>query len=75
LEHAGRAFSDYQDRTLMNLNCRRVQADETWTLSYCKQKNLPTAEAGPEGAGDIWTWVGIDAENKLAVVAAIAKRQ
>jgi len=29
------------------------------------KKNVPTAKAAPEGAGDIWTWVGIDADTKL----------
>lgn len=65
LEDAGRAFSDYQDRTLVNLNSRRMQVDECWGFSYCKQKNVSTAKAAPEGAGDIWTWVGIDADTKL----------
>jgi IS1 family transposase len=67
LEDAGQAFSEYQDRTLMNLNCKRLQVDEAWAFCYAKQKNVPTAKAAPEGAGDIWTWVGIDAQSKLAV--------
>ena len=67
LEDAGQAFSEYQDRTLMNLNCKRVQVDEVWAFCYAKQKNVPTAKAAPEGAGDIWTWVGLDADSKLAV--------
>lgn len=67
LEDAGQAFSEYQDRALMNLNCRRVQVDEAWAFCYAKQKNVAKAKAAPEGAGDIWTWVGIDAESKLAV--------
>jgi IS1 family transposase len=67
LADAGRAFSEYQDRALMNLSCRRVQVDEAWAFCYAKQKNLPTAKAAPEGAGDIWTWVGLDADSKLAV--------
>ena len=67
LADAGRAFSEYQDRALMNLPCRRVQVDEAWAFCYAKQKNVPTAKAAPEGAGDIWTWVGLDAESKLAV--------
>src|ERR1700676_4164015 len=67
LEDAGQAFSEYQDRVLMNLPCRRVQADEAWAFCYAKQKNVATARAAPEGAGDIWTWVGLDAETKLAV--------
>jgi hypothetical protein len=28
LEDAGQAFSEYQDRTLMNLPCKRLQVDE-----------------------------------------------
>jgi IS1 family transposase len=65
LEDCGEAFSEYQDRTLMNLNCKRLQVDEAWAFCYAKQKNVPTAKAAPEGAGDIWTWVGIDAQSKL----------
>jgi IS1 family transposase len=67
LEDAGQAFSEYQDRTLMNLNCKRLQVDEAWSFCYAKQKNVPAAKAAPEGAGDIWTWVGLDAQSKLAV--------
>ena len=65
LEDAGKAFSAHQDRTLVNLPCKRVQVDEAWTLCYAKQKNVPTAKAAPEGSGDIWTCVGIDADSKL----------
>jgi hypothetical protein len=39
--------------------------DEAWAFCYAKQKNIPTAKAAPEGAGDIWTWVGLDADTKL----------
>jgi IS1 family transposase len=67
LEDAGHAFSHYQDKTLVNLSSRRVQLDECWGFSYCKQKNVASAKAAPEGAGDIWTWVGLDADTKLVV--------
>jgi IS1 family transposase len=65
LEDAGQAFSDYQDQTLINLPCKRLQVDEAWSFCYAKQKNVATATAAPEGAGDIWTWVGLDADTKL----------
>jgi IS1 family transposase len=67
LEDAGQAFSEYQDHALMNLACKRIQVDEAWAFCYAKQKNVPLAKAAPEGAGDIWTWVGLDAQSKLAV--------
>ena len=62
---AGRACEKYQDTTLRNLSCKRVQVDEIWSFVYAKQKNVPGAKAAPEGAGDVWTWVGIDARTKL----------
>ena len=65
LEDAGQAFSDYQDRMLVNLPCKRIQVDEAWSFCYAKQKNVATAKRAPEGAGDIWTWVGLDADSKL----------
>jgi IS1 family transposase len=74
LEDAGQAFSEYQDRVLINLPCKRVQTDEAWAFCYAKQKNVPSAKAAPEGAGDIWTWVGIDADTKLVVSWYIGAR-
>ncbi len=65
LEDAGEAFSDYQDRTLRGLTCKRVQVDEIWAFVYAKAKNVPDAKAAPEGAGDCWTWLAIDADTKL----------
>src|ERR1700730_17265581 len=74
LEDAGQAFSEYQDRTLMNLPCRRVQVDEAWAFCYAKRKNVPTAKKAPEGAGDIWTWVGLDAATKLVASFYVGSR-
>lgn len=67
LRDAGLAFAAYQDRELVNLRSRRIQVDEAWAFCYAKQKNVATAKAAPVGAGDIWTWVGLDADTKLAV--------
>src|ERR1039458_496437 len=50
LEDAGEAFSEYQDRVLVNLPCKRLQLDEAWGFCYAKQKNVPTAKTAPEGA-------------------------
>jgi IS1 family transposase len=65
LADAGEAFSDYQDRALRNLTCKRLQVDEIWAFVYAKAKNVETAKAAPEGAGDCWTWMAIDADMKL----------
>ena len=45
----------------------RVQCDEVWSFCYAKQKNVATAKAAPEDAGDVWTWTAIEADTKLIV--------
>jgi IS1 family transposase len=62
---AGQAFSDYQDRVLRNLNCRRLQVDELWSFTHCKQGNVGRAKKAPPDAGDAWVWVATDADTKL----------
>jgi IS1 family transposase len=74
LEDAGEAFSDYQDRAMRNLTCKRLQVDEIWAFVYAKAKNAPTAKAAPAGAGDIWTWMAIDADTKLIPSFKVGKR-
>jgi IS1 family transposase len=65
LEDAGQAFSEYQDQAFRNLTCKKIQVDEIWSFVHCKQRNVATAKAAPDQAGDIWTWTAIDADTKL----------
>jgi len=61
----GEACSAYQDRTLRNLPCQRVQVDEIWAFVNAKHKNVPEKHRDELGWGDVWTWVAIDADTKL----------
>jgi IS1 family transposase len=74
LEDAGQAFSEYQDRVFVNLKSKRLQLDECWSFCYAKEKNVPTGKSAPEGAGDIWTWVGLDADTKLVASWYVGRR-
>jgi IS1 family transposase len=65
LASVGIASADYQDRTLRNLKCRKIQVDEIWQFVYAKEKNVPAEKKGHFGYGDVWTWVAIDADTKL----------
>lgn len=67
MNDAGRALAVYQDGAFRDLSTKRVQVDEIWSFTYAKQKNVPTAKAAPEGAGDTWTWTAIDADSKLVL--------
>src|ERR1035441_6598547 len=65
IKDVGVTAADYQDRTLVNLKCKRIQVDEIWQFCYAKEKNVPADKKGKFGYGDVWTWVAIDADTKL----------
>jgi IS1 family transposase len=60
----GKACSEYQDKTLRNLTCKRIQCDEIWSFIGAKEKNA-TEEQKEAGWGDVWTWTAMDAQTKL----------
>lgn len=64
LVELGTACDDYQNDTLLNLPCRRIQCDEIWSFVGCKKCNLTNENRG-SGWGDVWTWTAIDPETKL----------
>lgn len=68
-----RACSDYQDKVFRNLPCKQIQCDEIWSFVYAKEKNCK-AEHKKKGAGDLWTWVALDAETKLVPCWFIGQR-
>ena len=67
LVDVGQACSAYHDEHVRELSCKRIQCDEIWSFCYAKAKNVATAKAAPETAGDVWVWTAIDADSKLAV--------
>ena len=74
LVELGEACSDYLDKAIVNLKSKRIQCDEIWSFCYAKEKNLPEELRGKFGYGDVWTWVGIDADSKLIVSWAVGGR-
>lgn len=71
----GSACSDYLDKHLMDLPCKRIQVDEIWSFCYAKAKNVtPEIAAKNPFAGDVWTWVAIDADSKLIVSWIVGPR-
>ena len=67
LVDAGNACAAFHDEKVRGVKAARVQCDEIWSFTYAKQKNVPTAKAAPEDAGDTWTWTALDADTKLIV--------
>lgn len=69
----GAACSGFQDKAFRNLQSKRIQCDEIWSFIGAKEKNC-TAEMKAKGAGDVWTWVALDADSKLVPCWFIGER-
>lgn len=65
LVDVGKACAEYQDATLRNLPCKRIQCDEIWSFCYAKAKNVPEDHRGEFGYGDVWTWTALCADTKI----------
>lgn len=74
LEDAGQTCLELHDQLVTHVQAKRVQCDEIWSFCYAKQRNVPTAKAAPEDAGDQWTWTAIDADSKLILSYLVSGR-
>lgn len=74
LENFGRAASNYQARTPINLPCKVIECDEIRSFCYAKQKNVPEDFKGTPAYGDVWTWTAIDADTKLVPTWLVGER-
>ncbi len=74
LADAGEACEAMHNETVRNVPSKRVQCDEIWSFCYAKAKNVATAKAAPEGAGDLWTWTALDADSKLMISWLVGDR-
>jgi IS1 family transposase len=74
LADAGKACMAYHDEHVRNVDAVQVQVDEIWSFTYAKQRNVATAKAAPDGAGDTWTWTAIDADTKLIISYLVGGR-
>jgi len=62
-------------RDVRGLTSRRIQVDEVWTFNYCKKRNVtPEIAAKHPDAGDMWLWVGIDANSKFVASWRVGQR-
>jgi IS1 family transposase len=73
LRELGTACERYHDEHVRKVRARRVECDEIWSFCYAKAKNVPAEKRG-FGVGDVWTWVALDADSKLAISYVVGKR-
>ena len=53
----------FQDETLIELPCKRIELDEIWAFCGCKEKAKAKAKLPQQG--DVWTWTSICSDTKL----------
>lgn len=74
LTDIGSVASFYEDEHLRGLYSRRIECDEIWSFCYAKKGNVPEEHRGEFGYGDVWTWVALDADSKLAITWLLGER-
>src|SRR5437868_1351447 len=69
----GAACMKFHDKKVRKIRVRRLQCDEIWAYVGAKAKNV-TPEKKEVGWGDVWTWVGLDADTKLVISYLVGGR-
>lgn len=70
LVDTGKACQNFHDENVHSLITKRVQLDEIWSFVYAKEshvEDIVNSDIDKDKAGDVWTWVGIDADSKLVM--------
>ena len=62
---AARAARRYHRKHMVHVEVDSIQIDELWSFCYAKQHRLNQVIDCPEEAGDVWTWLALDADTKL----------
>jgi IS1 family transposase len=69
----GEVCMRYHNDHVRNVRVKRLQCDEIWAYIGSKAKNT-SAEKKEIGWGDVWTWVGLDADTKLVISYLVGGR-
>jgi IS1 family transposase len=73
MQRVGESCADFSDKTLRDLNCKRIEVDEIWGFVGKKNKNIDAGD-NPSEVGDQYTFVALDAESKLIPSYLVGKR-
>jgi IS1 family transposase len=69
---AGEGCLRLHNQLVVRLPTRLIQLDEQWSFVLKKQKNIKEGDL-PE-AGDVWLFLGIDADTRLVIAFRCGKR-
>jgi IS1 family transposase len=69
----GEACAKIHDEKMHNLTCTQVECDEIWGFIGKKARNTRLRDRA-RGFGDVWTFIALDAQNKLVPAYLVGKR-
>ena len=71
---AARAARRYHRKYVTDVPVNSVQIDELWSFCRTKQKRLEKFQINDKDAGDVWTWLAIESDDKLILSYLVADR-
>lgn len=74
LADVGQACANLHNRWFRDLAVQRVQVDEIWSFVRMKQKHITADKRNIFGHGDVYTFVALDADNKLVISWLVGSR-
>ncbi len=75
LAKVGDACLKFHNETVVHVASKKVQCDEIWSFVFCKDRNVEyCTKKDEQHVGDVWTWVGMDADTKLVISWLAANR-
>jgi IS1 family transposase len=72
-KRVGEACAKIHDEKMRGLTSRQIEVDEIWGF-IGKKRNNATDKDVAKGLGDVWTFIGIDADTKLIPCYVVGKR-
>src|SRR5262249_33615480 len=74
LVEVGNACQEYQYKTMQDIPCEHIQADEIWSFCYSKEANIPKKFKGYFGYGDVYTYVALCEDCKAVPCWFVGRR-
>ena len=55
----------YHRNNVMDVPVNSIQIDELWSFCRANQNRLKKLNIDDENAGDVWTWLAMESDDKL----------
>lgn len=71
---AGESIEAFMRRTIVDVEAEEIQLDEIWDFVAMKSRTKERRNNHDPDTGDVWTWIGLDANSKMVLAHATGLR-